>query len=101
MQDNPGTLFGGHCNPCGWQDLHYLFGQWGTPVKFYLLHQIPTVNVSHVKLAIIHGARVMSTAVSDAVRRKLQQDNRTLLWTGAPALLKDPYDDEFTRECDT
>jgi hypothetical protein len=97
VPDDPGTLFGGDCNPCGWQDLHYGFGQWGTPVKFYLLHQIPTVDVSSVKLAIIHGARIMSTAVSDAVREKLQQDNRTLLWTGAPALLKDSYDDEFTR----
>ena len=79
------------------QDLHYGFGQWGTPVKFYLLHQLPTVDVSSVKLAIIHGARVMSTSVSDAVRRKLQTANRTILWTGAPALLKASDDDTHTR----
>ena len=95
--DDTGPLFGGDCNPCGYQDLHYGFRQWGTQVQFFLLHQLPTVDVSSLKLVIIHSARVMSTAVSDAVRHRLQRDNRTVFWTGAPGLLKSPLDDEFTR----
>eukprot|EP01046_Picozoa_sp_COSAG06_P021281 COSAG06_NODE_1592_length_8988_cov_197.895264_6_plen_297_part_00 len=92
-------LFGGDLI-CSYQDLHYMFAQWGTPVRFYFLRQLPSLDeqeLANVRLAIMHGTSVMSTAVSDAVREKLQRDNRTLIWTGAAALLKSTEDDEFTR----
>ena len=76
------------------------FAQLGTPVRFYLLSQLPSLSpkaLVGVRLALIHGASVMSTAVGDAVRQKLQRDNRTVMWTGAAALLKSPDDDMLTR----
>ena len=73
-----------------YQNLELLLFQSGAPVRWYLLSQLPHLPeevIKPLRLVILPCAAVMSERIVHAVRARLQRDNRTIAWSGAPGLL--------------
>ena len=62
----------------------------GAPVRFYFLHQLPTLSaqrLARVKLAIFSAVLSVTLAEAEVIRSRLYNNNRTIVWTGASGLL--------------
>ena len=62
----------------------------GAPVRFYFLHQLPKLSqqrLARVKLAIFSAVLSVTPAEAEAIRSRLYNNNRTIVWTGASGLL--------------